>query len=451
MKHKTSIRNLVYMKQPLLLLTFLLFSLPGVMAQTTRALTLEEAVQLGIANSKQLKQSKNKIDAAMARVDQAKDAQLPSAKVNLQYIHALMLTRSFQLDGLMDKPLNFPFDLTSYIGTLAISEPIFAGNQLKYARRSANLLVHVSQLDAEQDKEDVTYSIIGSYINYHTIIQNQQIVAQNMQDVDNKLTEITKYENQGLATKNDVLRFSLQKSQMRLTQIELENNRIIANYNMNILLGLPDSTVITLPEMNYKLDEHPVFADLLMQAQSNRKDLNVYAYHRQIADLNIKKIQGEKLPTLAATAGMYYVNPNSKFFPDNHTYLAPATIGLAASWDIASLYKNKNKVKEAQAQQQQVITSQDQTLDDVKKDVNQSFIQYLQSLEKIKVLQDAVAQAEENERITESKFKNNLVNTTDRIDAQTMLYQSRVNIEIAKAEATVAYYNMLKSTGNIHL
>jgi outer membrane protein len=62
-----------------------------------------------------------------------------------------------------------------------------------------------------------------------------------------------------------------------------------------------------------------------------------------------------------------------------------------------------------------------------------------------------VNQAQENERITESKFRNNLVNTTDRIDAQTLLYLSRVNLELAKSDATIAYYNILKSTGKIHL
>ncbi len=41
-----------------------------------------------------------------------------------------------------------------------------------------------------------------------------------MQDVQGKLDEITKYESQGLATQNDVLRFQLQKSQIVLTEIE---------------------------------------------------------------------------------------------------------------------------------------------------------------------------------------------------------------------------------------
>ena len=115
------------------------------------------------------------------------------------------------------------------------------------------------------------------------------------------------------------------------------------------------------------------------------------------------------------------------------------------------LIEPASKEKEAAIQRQELTTAKDQQLDEIHKDVNKNYILYKQSLEKIKVLQDAVTQAEENERITESKFRNNLVNTTDRIDAQTLLYQARVNLELAKSDATIAYYDMLHSTGKISL
>ncbi len=436
------------MKKTAGVLCLLLFSVFSSLAQV-RTLSLDEAIQLGVQNSKTLKRSQYKIDQALARLDQSKDAQLPSAKVSFQYLHALMLARSFNFPGSTGKPMEFPFDLPAYLGTLSISEPIFNGNQLKYARRSADLMVQMTRLDAEKDKDDIAYIIINSYINYNKILQNQLIVAQNMQDVENKLTEITKYESQGLATQNDVLRFQLQKSQMQLTQIELENNRKIANYNMNILLGLPDSTEIRLADLNYKLDEHPVFSDLLQKAETNRRELLDLSYQDKLADINIKKIHDQKLPTLAATAGGYYINPTKKFIPTDHTVLAPITFGVGASWDIASLYTNKNKLKEANIQKADVLESREQALDEIKKEVHERYLAYQQSLDRIRVLQDALAQASENERIMESKFRNNLATTTDRIDAQTLLYQARINLELAKSDASIAWYDLQKSTGHV--
>lgn len=431
-------------------LCFLLFAVFMAQAQP-RNLTLDEAVQLGIQNSKQLKRSQDKIEESLARLDQAKDGRLPSAKVSLQYIHALMLSRVVGIPGITKEPIKLNFDYPAYVGTLSVSEPIFAGNQLKYARQSADLMVQMSRLDADKDREDVIYLVINSYLNYDKILENQLIVAQNMQDVQGKLDEITKYESQGLATQNDVLRYQLQKSQMELTEIQLENNRKIANYNLDIILGLPDSTDIILPPVNYKTGETLVLTDLQQQAEANRRELQDLSYQTKASDINIKKIHDQRYPTVAASAGMYYVNPTGQVIPTNNNLLAPFTIGVGASWDIGTLYTNKSKEREAAAQRRELTTAREQTLDDIHEDVYRQFINYQTALEQIKVLQVAVSQAQENERITESKFKNNLVNTTDRIDAQTQLYQARINLELAQSDATLAYYEVIRATGKMHL
>jgi outer membrane protein TolC len=431
-------------------LCFLLFTVFVANAQP-RTLNLDEAVQLGIQNSKQLKRSQYKIDEALSRLAQAKDLRLPDAKVSFQYLHALMMSRLINIPGITKDPIKLPFDFPAYLGTLSVTEPIFNGNQFKYARQSADLMVQMSRLDADKDKEDIIWLVIDSYMNYDKILENQLITVQNMQDIQNKLDEIVKYEAQGLATQNDVLRYQLQKSQMQLTEIELENNRKVANYNMNVILGLPDSTEIILPKIDYKVNETLVFADLLQQAETNRRELQDLSYETKLADVTVKKLHDQRLPTVSASAGAYYINPTGQVIPTRNNLIAPVTLGIGASWDIGTLYKNKNKEKEAALQRQELNTAHDQAIDDIRKDVHEQFMMYQTALEKIKILQVAVDQATENERITESKFKNNLVNTTDRIDAQTQLYQARVNLELAKSDATISYYDVLKSTGKIHL
>ncbi|MFT4015834.1 MAG: TolC family protein [Agriterribacter sp.] len=417
-----------------------------------KTLSLEEAVALGLQSSKQLTLAKHEVDKASAELEQAKDASLPTAKVTAGYSHALMLARSFYIpssDGGGPKKLTLPFDNSVTMATLSISQPIFSGNQFHYARKSAELMIEVSKLNGETDKDEIAFNIISAYINYYKLKQNQKILAQNLSDIDSKLEEIKKFESRGLATRNDVLRFELEKSNMKLSAIELENNRKIVNYNLNILLGLADSTVIEEQDVSYKLDMNDSFENYLAQALKDRKELAGLKYQDQLSDININKVKDEKLPTLGVAGNLYYINPSKDIIPKSGAYLAPFMIGLNAGWDISSLYKNKNKLNEAKIQKQQVADRTEIVKDQIKADVNKSYIQYKQALEKIVVLQDAITQATENERITESKFQNNLATTTDRIDAQTLLYQSRINLELAKSDATAAYYALLKSTGHI--
>ncbi len=105
-----------------------------------------------------------------------------------------------------------------------MNQPIFAGNQFKYARQSADLLVAVSRLNAETDKDVLAYNIINAYINYYKLRQNQKIVAQNLEDIGNKLEEIQSSKARDWQQRMMYCRFELQQSDMKLNAMELENN-----------------------------------------------------------------------------------------------------------------------------------------------------------------------------------------------------------------------------------
>jgi outer membrane protein TolC len=422
-------------------------------AQTT-TLSLEDAVNLGLKNSKQLKLAGYKIDEANEKLEQSRKESLPSAKASIGYSHALMLSQDFYLPssgGERPQMIQLPFDNTMYQGTLSLNQPLFAGNQYRYARQSAELMVQLSNLDAETDKEEVVYNIISAYINYFKLKQNQKILKQNLDDVEQKLTQIKQYEAEGLATKNDVLRFELQKSEMQLSAIELENNRHIVNYNLNLLLGLPENTEIEEQDVSYKLDVTDDIPYYLSLALKDRKEVSELKYQERLSEINIRKVKDTKLPTVGLGGNLYYINPSKKIIPETGTYLAPLIVGLNIGWDISGLYKSKNKISEARIQKKEITERSELMNDKIKSEVNKSYYEYKQSLEKINVLQNAITQATENERITESKFRNNLATTTDRIDAQTLLYRARLNLELAKSDATRAYYSLLKSTGHIQL
>lgn len=82
--------------------------------------------------------------------------------------------------------------------------------------------------------------------------------------------------------------------------------------------------------------------------------------------------------------------------------------------------------------------------------MNQNYQNYLTALNKIKLLQTSIEQAGENNKILTSKYQSNIASATDRADAETLLYQAQINLELAKADAGLAYYTLLKSTGKLN-
>lgn len=419
-------------------------------AGDTAHISLADAIKIGLDSSKQLKVSQAKIQETIARLKQAGDHKLPEIKASYMASEAFIPTRTLQIPGLMEKPLKLPSTSMVHLGTLGINETIFAGNKLRYAEQSAGLLKKIAELNAAHDRKAVIMAVIQSYINLYKIDENLKIISQNLQDVEGRLEETTKFKNQGLATLNDVLRFKLQKSNVELTRIDLLSNRAVANYAMDILLGLPEDTYVKVDSIGHETAHLAAPDELAQQALQNREDLATYRYQDQLSGIEIKNIKAGKLPTVGAGLTTYYLNPTKKLLPTQNSYLIPITLGLNLSWNISSLYTSRHKVDEAQVKQQEVRVAGSEAADKIKIEVNKNYHAYLQSLQHIDVLQTAVQQATENDRIMELKYRNQLATTTDRIDAQTMLYQSLVNLALARADAAIDYYQLMESTGRLN-
>ena len=182
---------------------------------------------------------------------------------------------------------------------------------------------------------------------------------------------------------------------------------------------------------------------------ANLQELKQLDVQNKVADYDIKTIKANTLPTVGVGANLYYINPSGNFIPPANQYLMPVTLGANVSWNIASLWTNRNKVSEAKIKQSEISIQKDILSDNVKTDINKNFQNYQVAMNKIQVLETSIAQATENDKLLASKYKNNVASVTDRIDAETLLYQAKINLEIAKADAGLAYYTLLKSTGKI--
>ncbi|SDE53195.1 Outer membrane protein TolC [Mucilaginibacter pineti] len=412
-----------------------------------RTITLDEAVKLGLDNSKVLKLSQAKIDQAVSAYNQAKDEALPTGKISYGYNHAEIPANRLALGT---ESFNLPQRADAYLGILSLNQVIFAGGKYKYARQSTELLAQVARLDVNNDKDQITYDIISQYYNLYKVLQSKKVVEQNLSTIDAQIKQSQRFFDQGIVTKNDVLRFQLQRSNIELNGIDLETNRRIINYNLDILLGLPESTQLTIAQITEADRTVAPLSNYIDTAMASRPEFQQYDLRGTYADVNIKNIKANTLPTLGASASGYYVDVSANPIPKSGQFITPLSVGLTLSWDFGKLWTNKNKITEAKIQREEVTINKSITVDRVKNEVNQNYQNWTMALDKIKLLQTSIEQAGENNKILESKYKSNIASATDRADAETLLYQAQINLELAKADAGLAYYTLLKSTGKIN-
>jgi len=411
-----------------------------------RTLTIDEALKLGIQNSKMLKLSQQKIDQAVSQYNQAKDKAMPTGDVSYAYNRAEIPAHTLDLGG---SSIHLPTSANAFLGIASVSETIFAWGRLKLAEQSTDLLVQSAKLDVDKDKEQISYDIINSYYALYKVLQSKKIVDQNLSTIDGQIKQANRFFEQGIVTKNDVLRFQLQRANIELNGIDLESNRKIINYNLDILLGLPESTNLSIAQMTEADRNVGPLSSYLDTAVANRKELRQYDLRTQSAETNIKAIHANQAPTVAGSFGGYYVDVSANPLPKSGSYITPLTLGVTFNWNFGPLWTNKNKLAEARILKDETITGKSIALDQVKTEVNRDYQNYQTAVRKIQLLQTSIAQAGENNKILESKYQSNIASATDRADANTLLYQAQINLELAKADAGLAYYTLLKSTGKL--
>jgi outer membrane protein TolC len=147
-------------------------------------------------------------------------------------------------------------------------------------------------------------------------------------------------------------------------------------------------------------------------------------------------------PSIALTGG--YIAAD---IPHLITITNAITVGVGVQYNLGSLWKTKAKIIQAQAREKEISANEAQLSDAVRLHVNQDYENYLLSQKKTEVYQKAVLQATENYRITKNKFDNNLVNTTELLDANVLLLQSKINLAVAKADVILAYDRLLETAG----
>jgi len=419
--------------------TFSLFS-----AQEKRTLSLEEAVKLGIENSKNLKIDRAQIEESTANLLAAKNKQLPELTVSGSYLYLPLEPHvDLKIQGMSG---GGPKVSNVLYGSANVSVPIYSGGRIKYGIKSAEYLVEASKLTTENDKNAIAYNISQAYNNLFKANEVVKLLKENLTSSQKRDQSFIKLENNCVIARNDRLKAQLQTSNIELQLMEAENNYSIANINMDLLLGLPDNTEIEV-DSNYIGEDDLTKPDdyYLNLARENRNDLKALDYQRKAAALGSKSAKAENLPSLAFTGG--YVAAD---VPKLLTIYNAVNIGVGLQYNLSNIWKKNSSYVQAKAREQELAANNDLLNDNVTLEVKRDYQNDLYAHKKIDVYQRALEQAEENYRITLNKYNAGLETITNLLDADTAKITANVNVVTSKADAALAHKKLLQTTGTIN-
>jgi outer membrane protein TolC len=424
-------------------------SMGSVFAQST-PMPLSKAIDMAIQNNKGLKAADLRMQSAEARVQEVKDRNLPQASASLSYSRFSLITPFAFGEGEDGKPLfGLPAGgFSATMGAISIKKELFGGFAEKASQQSADLLLRASKLDGQRNRQELVYAVTDAYYNIVKLIRSTDVINQNIQQFDEREKDARNLEKEGVILSNEVLKLQLQKHNLELSRLQVQKARETALFNFSLLIGAENASTIavdtTLSNNTIALETLNSFVDQAIQV---RPELQANVLRQQSAEQQVRLIKSNKYPHIGLSLGYNYVNPNASLIPESKTFINAWNIGLGISYNIGSLYNLKGRLNAAQTAINESILQGQQQTDKIRSEVVSAYHNYELALEQQKVIKTALEQAQENYRLTESRFRNGLVGSTELLDANTFLLQAQLNLINSKVDGQLAYQRLLKATG----
>lgn len=416
-------------------------------AQSVYSLSVEQLFELGITHSLTVQSSRLRMDMAGSSLADIKSERLPTLTIGV-------------VGGYVGNPIIFERGLShsTSVNTpdwnqnynVELIHPLYQGGKIRKTIERAALQRQMEEFYVERDVSEIKLFLMGKYLELLRLYKQQEVIETSIAQASQQLHDIQVMQRNGMVTLSDVLRSELQLSNYRLILTETKNDITILSTQLDIALGL-DEQLILLPDSTLLEESNVIqsYNNYVDMAYSNYPELKISRSSVEVAQKENQIVQSDYLPQVAVKASNVLARPTTLGGSSHDWYNDNWNVGLTLSYDLSSLYHNRQKVNlSKQAIELQNIELR-RTKQDIINNVKSYYVKHNESMERIKMLTVSVEQSNENYRIVRNKYQNHIAILTDLLDAGSLQLESQLQLTTAKINAVYTYYQLLRSSGNL--
>ena len=381
-------------------------------------LTLDESIQMALANNRTIKESATDVDSANWALHQARRATGPSLT---------WAGTANKLGGKAYESSQSNYDLyhRAFTNTFTVSYPLYTGGKNENQIKNARYGVDSANLTYENTKQSIRLTATKDY---YYILQCRNLIDVQQDAVNTlnaHLDNVNAQYRVGTVAKSDVLASQVELATAQQDLVTAQNNYDIAIATFNNDVGLPTDTVVNARD-ELKYTKYDLSMDECTQyALANRPDGLAADYKVLQAQAQIKAVKAGLLPQVNAVAQREYAGEN--LTSTDHTSENHWNVGVSANWNVFD-----NGVVSAEAHQYEATLHKAQeaslqTRDTIQLEVRTAYLN-LQAAEKnIQTNQVAVARAEEDYKIAQVRYRAGVGTNLDVMDAERKLTSAKTS------------------------
>jgi outer membrane protein len=427
-------------------------------AQGSRPLSLRDSIAIALERNLTIRLAERDVQTAGSGRDQAFAEFLPRLSAWLDYTHKSqapsleLVPDSLTIPGL-PPALSSALDNARIslggpdVSTLKVTlqQPVFTGLGVTNNYRRSKKLLEASRNRLRTTQHALAFEVVRAYIAVLRAQKAAELSTQQVKALEAQAAQAQAFYEGGVIPKNDLLKAEVELANARQILIRAQNQVELARAHFNYALGEDLDTPLQLEELQESSPSAVELKTAIQTAWDQRPELQELAQAIEAARRGVSAAQSRFLPQLSLV-GTYTVDVaggNPSFSPERWE------IGGVLQWHAFEGGRVRAQVSEAKISQQRALETLQQQRDRVTLEVKEAVITLLEAEQKIRVAAKAIAQAEENFRISQERYSTQIATSTEVVDAEALLTQARTNYFNAVYDYHLASFALKRATGVI--
>lgn len=421
------------MKNKLILLFSLCFSMVMFSQEKTHSLSLQNAIDFAIENNRASKMAALDIEAAKKQKWETTTIGLPQISASIDYNNWLkqqvsLIPAEF-FGGNVGEFAEVAFGTKQTMnGTVKLEQLIFDGSYL-VGLQSAKVFLEISKNAKEKTDLEVRKAVINAYGNVLLAEESIKILERNIEVLKKNLNETTKIYENGLGEEESVEQLQITLSGVESNLNNTSRLKNLAYQMLNITLGTDLNANTILTDNLETLTAQNIVLELLNAEENieNTIDYKISKNDKRAKELLVKLEKSKALPTLRGFVNAGYSGNNSDFdfLKKDQKWFGSSLLGVSMNIPIFSSGGRSAATQRAKINLEKAKETLTETEQKIRLQITSAKSDYQFAIEDYDNKKQNLNLAERIEQKNQTKFFEGVGSSFELRQAQTQLYSSQ--------------------------
>lgn len=320
--------------------------------------------------------------------------------------------------------------------TLSATLPLYTGGLTSNAKQAANLKAKRSAFNSKEQQDLQRFELIRTYFDVQLQKQLYAASQYNLQAMHKHYRNALQLEQQGFISKGQRMQFEVARNNAERNEQASQARLQASLFELNNLLQSSQITELTTPLFIHS-NMHPNLNQLLTSYSQQSALVQKMQTDTQLAQVNVNIQNAARKPSIFAF-GEYSLDEKNNWI-----------VGLAAQYNLFSGVNKSKNVQAAQLQRYATELTTARTKQEIENILYKSYSEAKTAQHSDQLLQNNIKAAQENLRIQELSFKEDMGTATQVIDAQNILSALKAETALNAYKYILSLATLLQSHGSI--